>query len=180
MTVLTSLLRAWFGEEEYHDAWHKRSRTRSFSFRFWGRLMVASAGLCFFIWQQFMGPSQWWGSDVFATLVLALTASQGAGPLIYLLFQVTERFFLSEHYLETLREGRFYGNVKSALCIVLMTALSILAVYGVLGTRWYIKPLVFFLTIPVASFWVCLPALNWVGVRVRGFTTYVPRRWARA
>ncbi len=164
MTVLTSLLRAWFGEEEYHDAWHKRSRTRSFSFRFWGRLMVASAGR----------------SDVFATLVLALTASQGAGPLIYLLFQVTERFFLSEHYLETLREGRFYGNVKSALCIVLMTALSILAVYGVLGTRWYIKPLVFFLTIPVAWFWVCLPALNWVGVRVRGFTTYVPRRWARA
>jgi hypothetical protein len=168
MTTFTSFLRVWFGEEEYHDAWHKPSQTWSFSFRFWGRLILSFVGLCFFVWQQLIEPSQWWGSDAFATIVLALTASQAAGPLFYLLYKVTERVFLTKHYLETLREGRFYVSVKSVLCIVLMTALSILARYGFLGIRWYIKPLVFFLTIPVACFWVLLPALNRIGVRVRG------------
>lgn len=169
MIFLTSFLRAWFGGEEYHDAWHKQSRTWSFPLRFWGRLIIASAGLCFFMWQQIIEPSQGWGSDTFAMLVLGLTASQAAGPFVYLLFKGTARFFLTEHYLETLREGRFYVTVKSTLCILLMTFLSVLAVYGVLGTRWYVKLFVFSLTVPVACFWVFLPALNWVGVRWNGF-----------
>jgi len=170
MTVFISFLRAWFGEEEYQDAWHKRSQTWSFLPSFWGRLLLASAGLCFFLWQQLIEPSQWWGSDPFATLVLALTASQATGPLAYLLFRATKRIFLTEHYLEALSEGTFYVTVTSALCIVLMTILSLFAASGVLGTRWYMKPLAFFLTVPVAWFWVLLPALNWARVKVRRFT----------
>jgi hypothetical protein len=168
MNVFTSFLRAWFGEEEYQKAWHTRSRTWSFLLRFWGRLALASAGLCFFLWQQRVEPSRWWGSDGFGMVVLALTASQAAGPGFYLLFHVTRRVFLTEHYLETLQEGRFYVTMKSALCLVLMTILSILAVSGVLGSRWYIKPLVFLLTVPVACFWVFFPALNRAAGRVRG------------
>jgi len=168
MNVFTSFLQAWFGEEEYHEAWHTRSRNWSFLLRFWGRLTLASAGLCFFLWQQFIEPSQWWGSDGFGMFVLVFTASQAAGPFFYLLWKVTEKVFLTEHYLETLKEGRFYVTMKSALCIVLMTILSILAVYGFLGSRWYMKPLVFLLTIPVACFWIIFPALNWASGRVRG------------
>lgn len=168
MTTLTCFLRSWFGEEEYHDVWHQQAHTWSFAFRFWGRLILSFAGLAFFVWQQIIEPSQWWGSDAFAALVLALTASQALGPLFYLLWKVTKRGFLTEHYLETLRAGRFYVSVKSACGIALMSALSILAASGLLGVRWYIKPLVFFLTMPVAWFWVVLPALTWVGARVRG------------
>ena len=168
MTTLTSLLRAWFGVEEYLEVWHKQARTWSFAFRFWGRLILSFAGLCFFVWQQIIEPSQGWGSDAFAALVLALTASQALGPLFYLLWKVTKREFLTEHYLETLREGKFYLSVKSAFGIVLMTVLSILAASGLLGVRWYIQPLVFFLTVPVAYFWVLLPAFNWVRARVSG------------
>jgi hypothetical protein len=51
---------------------------------------------------------------------------------------------------------------------VLMTILSILAVSGVLGCRWYIKPLVFLLTVPFACFGVFFPALNLAMGRVRG------------
>lgn len=167
MTTLTSLLQAWFGEEEYYAVWHKQLRTWSFAFRFWGRLTLSFAGLCFFIWQQIVEPSQWWGSDAFAALVLALTASQAGGPLFYLLWKVTKRVFLTEPYLEALREGRFTVSMKSAFCIVLMTVLSILAADGVLGIRWYIRPLVFFLTMPVAYFWVLIPALNWVAMKMR-------------
>lgn len=168
MNVVTSLLQAWFGLEEYHESWHKQSRNWSWLFRFWGRLTLASVGLCFFLWQQFTEPSQWWGSDGFGMVVLVFTASQAAGPFFYLLFKVTKRFFLTEHYLETLTEGRFYVTKKSAVCIVLMTILSILAVYDVLGSRWYIKPLVFLLTVPVAYFWIFIPALNWVAGKVMG------------
>ena len=169
MTLFTSFLRAWVGGEEYHDAWHNQSRTRSFLLKFWGRLIIAAAGLCFFLWQQLVEPSQWWGSDTSATLLLALTASQAAGPFVYLLSKGTARLFLTKHYLETLREGRFYVTTKSTVGILLMTTLSVLAVYGSLGTRWYMKPLVFVLSVPVAWFWVLLPALNWAGVRWSGF-----------
>jgi cation transport ATPase len=168
MTSLTSFLRAWVGEEEYHDAWHKQAQNRSFPLSFWGRLIIAAAGLCFFMWQQTIEPSHWWGSDTFATLVLVLTASQAAGPFVYLLSKGTTRLFLTKHYLETLREGRFYVTTKSTVGILLMTSLSVLAVYGSLGTRWYMKPLVFVLTVPVAWFWVFLPTLNWAGVRWNG------------
>jgi hypothetical protein len=167
MNTIISLLSAWFGEEEYHGAWHKQAQTRSFAFRFWDRLILSFVGLCFFVWQQIIEPSPWWGSDAFATLVLALTASQALGPLFYLLWRVTKRAFITEHYLKTLRGGRFYVSVKSALWIVLMAILSILAASGFIDIRWYIKLLVFFLTIPVASFWVLIPAFNWLGVRVR-------------
>jgi hypothetical protein len=168
MNVFTSFLWAWFGQEEYHEAWHRRSRTWSFPYRFWGRITLASVGLCFFLWQQFIEPTQWWGSDGFGMSVLALTASQAAGPFFYLLCKVTARVFLTEHYLETLKEGRFYASMKSALCILLMLILSILAVDGFLGSRWYMKPLVFLLTVPVACFWIFFPALNWASRRVRG------------
>lgn len=168
MNVVASVLWAWFGVEEYHEVWDKQSRNWSLPFRFWGRFALASVGLCFFLWQQFIEPSQWWGSDGFGMFVLAFTASQAAGPCFYLLFKVTKSFFLTEYYLETLKEGRFYITMKSALCIVLMTILSILAIYGFLGSRWYMKPLVFFLTVPVAYFWIFIPALNWVAGKVRG------------
>jgi hypothetical protein len=51
-TFITTFVRAWIGSEEYHEAWYKRSRTWSFPIRFWGRLTMAAAGLCFFLWQQ--------------------------------------------------------------------------------------------------------------------------------
>lgn len=168
MNILPSFLQAWFGENEYHEFWHTRSRNWNFLLRFWGRLTLASVGLCFFLWQQIIEPTQWWGSDRFGMLVLALTASQAVGPFFSLLFKVTEKVFLTAHYLETLKEGSFYVTVKSALGIVLTTILSILAVDGVLGSRWYIMPLVFLLTMPVACFWIVFPALNWAAGRVRG------------
>jgi hypothetical protein len=166
-TFITAFIRAWIGSTEYHEAWYKRSRTWSFPIRFWGRLTIAAAGLCFFLWQQITHSPQ--GSDTFATLVLAITVSQAAGPCFYLLYQWTVRFFLTRHYLEALAWGRMYLTLKSALCILLMTVLSVLAASGGLGTRWYMKLFVFLLTVPVACFFVFLPALNWVGVRLIGF-----------
>jgi len=168
-TFITTFVRAWIGSEEYHEAWYKRSRTWSFPIRFWGRLTIAAAGLCFFLWQQITYSPHGWGSDTFATLVLAITVSQAAGPYFYLLYQWTVRFFLTRHYLEVLAQGKVYFTLKSALCILLMTVLSVLAASGGLGTRWYMKPFVFLLTVPVACFFVFLPALNWVRVRLIGF-----------
>ena len=162
------ILRSWFGEEEYHDAWHKQLRTTGFYIRFWGRLVIAAAGLCFFAWQQISEPQQWWGSDRFATIVLVITTTQAAGPFFYLLFKVTRRVFLTEPYLERLEEGRFYISVKSALCVLLMTILSILAADGLLGERWYVKPLVFLLTVPVISYWIIFPMLNRFAMRGSG------------
>jgi hypothetical protein len=168
-TFITAFVRAWIGSEEYHEAWYKRSRTWSFPIRFWGRLTLAAAGLCFFLWQQITYFPHGWGSDTFATLVLTITVSQAAGPCFYLLYQLTVRFLLTRHYLEALGRGRMYFTLKSALCILLMTVLSVLAASGALGTRWYMKLFVFLLTVPVACFFVLLPALNWVGVRLIGF-----------
>jgi len=168
-TFISSFVRAWIGSEEYHEAWHKRSRTWSFPIRFWGRTIIAAAGLCFFLWQQIIHSSLWWESDTFATLVLAVTVSQAAGPCFYLLYQWTVRFFLTRHYLETLAQGRIYFTLKSVLYILLTTVLSVLAAFGLLGTRWYENLFVFLLTVPVACFFVLLPALNWVGVRLIGF-----------
>ena len=167
MNVVTSLLQVWFGVEEYHEIWYQHSRNWSLLFRFWGRLTLASVGLCFFLWQQIIEPSQWWGSDGFGMFVLAFTASQAAGPFFYLLFKITKRIFLTEHYLETLKEGRFYGTRKSALCIVVMTILSLFAILGLIDFRWYLKPLVFLLTVPVVYFWIFFPALNWVAGKGR-------------
>jgi hypothetical protein len=166
---ITVFVRAWIGSEEYHEAWYKRSRTWSFPIRFWGRLTLAAAGLCFFLWQQITYSIHGWGSDTFATLVLAITVSQAAGPGLYLLYQGMARFFLTRHYLETLARGRMYFTLKSALCILLMTVLSVLAASGLLGPHWYVQLFVFLLTVPVACFFVLLPALNWVRVRLVGF-----------
>jgi len=168
-TFITVFVRTWIGSEEYHEAWYKRSRTWSFPIRFWGRLTIAAAGLCFFLWQQITYAPHGWGSDTFATLVLAITVSQAAGPCFYLLYQGTTRFFLTRHYLEALARGRMYFTLKSALCILLTTVLSVLAASGLLGPHWYVKLFVFLLTVPVACFFVLLPALNWVGVRLIGF-----------
>ena len=166
-TFITAFVRAWIGSEEYHEAWDKRSRTWSFPIRFWGRLTFAGAGLCFFLWQQITSSPG--GSDTFAPLVLASTVSQAAGPCFYLLYHGTARFFLTRHYLEALARGRMYFTLKSALCILLMTVLSVLAASGSLGFHWYVQLFVFLLTVPVACFFVLLPALNWVGVRLIGF-----------
>jgi hypothetical protein len=141
-----SFLRAWFGSEEYHEARHKRARTWSFPIRFWGRLIIAALGLCFFLWQQITEPSQWWGSDTFATLVLSITALQAAGPFFYLLSKFTLKFFLTEHYREALGAGKVYFTLKSALCILLTTVLSVLVAYGLLGSRWYVKLVAFLLS----------------------------------
>ncbi len=168
-TFFLSFLQAWFGSEEYHEAWHKRARTRSFLIRFWGRLIIAALGLCFFLWQQITEPSQWWGSDTFAILVLGITALQAAGPFFYLLSKFTLKFFLTKHYREALGAGKFYFTLKSALCVLFTTVLSVLTAYGFLGTRWYVKLVAFLLTFPVAWFLVFLPALNWVGVHWFGF-----------
>ena len=168
-TFITAFVRAWIGSEEYHEAWYKRSRTWSSPIRFWGRLTIAAAGLCFFLWQQITYSPHPWGSDMFATLVLAITVSQAAGPCFYLLYQWTVRFFLTRHYLEALARGRMYFTLKSALWILLMTVLSVLAASGALGTHWYVKLFIFLLTVPVTCFFVFLPALNWVGVRLIGF-----------
>ena len=155
-TFITTFVRAWIGSEEYHEAWYKRSRTWSFPIRFWGRLTIAAAGLCFFLWQQITSSPHGWGSDTFATLVLAITVSQAAGPCFYLLYHWTVRFFLTRHYLEVLAQGRVYFTLKSALCILLMTVLSVLAASGSLGPHWYVKLLVFLLTVPVACFFIFL------------------------
>jgi len=168
MNLLIAFLRAWVGEEEYREAWHARSRTRSFPLRFWGRLALASAGLCFFLWPHIIEPSRWWGSDGFGILVLALILSQAAGPFIYLLFHVTERVFLTRRYREALHEGTFYVTWISVLGLVLMTILSLGAASGVLGSHWYIKPLVFLLTVPVVCFWLVFPAYTWAAARARG------------
>ena len=168
-TFITAFVRAWIGSEEYHEAWYKRSRTWSFPIRFWGRLTIAAAGLCFFLWQHITYAPHGWESDTFAILVLAITVSQAAGPGFYLLYQGTARFFLTRHYLEALARGRMYLTLKSALCILLMTVLSVLAASGSLGPHWYVQLFVFLLTVPVACFFVLLPALNWVGVRLIGF-----------
>ncbi len=173
MNIVTSLLQAWFGVEEYQEVWYQYSRNWSLLFRFWGRLILAAVGLCFFLWQQIVEPSQWWGSDNFAMFVLAFTASQATGPFFYLLIKITKRIFLTKHYLETLKEGRFYVTRKSALCIVLMTLLSLGAIFGLLDFRWYLKPLVFLLSVPVAYFWIFFPTLNWVAGKVRELPTVV-------
>jgi hypothetical protein len=168
-TFFFYFLPACFGSEEYHEAWHKRARTWSFPMRFWGRLIIAALGLCFFLWQQITEPAQWWGSDTFATVVLCITTLQAAGPLFYLLFKFTLKFFLTKHYCEALEAGNVYFTLKSALCILLTTIFSVLAAYGFLGTRWYVKLFAFFLTFPVAWFLVIFPVLNWAGVRWVGF-----------
>src|SRR5262249_11483996 len=133
------------------------------------RLTIAGAGLCFFLWQQITYSPHGWGEDTFATLVLAITVSQATGPGFYLLYHWTVRFFLTRHYLEALARGRIYLTLKSVLCILLVTVLSVLAASGLLGHHWYVKLFVFLLTVPVACFFVLLPALNWVGVRLIGF-----------
>jgi hypothetical protein len=167
--VVFYFFRAWLGIEEYQEAQHKRLRTGSFPLRFGGRLLIASIGVGFFLWQQFFGSREWWKSELFAALVLCLALSQAAGPCFYLLFRSTVRFFLTKHYLNMLGEGRFYLTLKSALSLVLVAWLSALAAYGVLGNRWYIKLFVFFLTFPVVWFFLILPALNWVEMRLLGF-----------
>jgi len=168
-TFLTYFLRAWIGIREYQEASHIRPQTSTFTLRFWGRLLIAAAGFCFFLWQQIVEPPTWWGSDTFATLLLGITVSQAAGPLFCLLFKCTTKFFLTKHYLEALGKGEFYFTLKSAICIPLMALLSILAAYGFLGTHWYVKLFVFLLTVPAAWFFVFIPALNWAGVRWIGF-----------
>jgi hypothetical protein len=168
-TFFLHFLPAYFGSEEYHEAWHRRARMWSFPVRFWGRLIIAALGLCFFLWQQITEPRVWWGSDAFATLVLCITALQAGGPLFYLLFKFTLKFFFTKRYHEALGAGNVYFTLRSALCILLATILSVLAAYGFLGTRWYVKPFVFLLTFPVAWFLVILPVLNWAGVRWIGF-----------
>jgi hypothetical protein len=162
-TSITYFLRAWVGSREYHEARHQPTRTWSFPLRFWGRLLIAALGLCFFLWQQLAAPPFW--SGTFATLLLGLTASQAAGPLCYLLHICTTRFFLTPDYRAALSKGKWYFTRKSALSILLVTVLSVLAASGVLGTRWYVKLVVFLLTVPVAWFFVFIPSLNWAEVR---------------
>lgn len=167
MSIAIAFLRAWVGEEEYREARLTRSRTGGLSLRFWGRLMLASAGLYFFLWQQITEPAQWWGSDGFGMLVLALTLSQAAGPLLYVFFRVTEKVFLTRRYRETLQEGAFYITWFSVLGLATMTILSLLAASGLFGSHWYIKPLVLLLTVPVACFWLVFPAYTWAAARAR-------------
>lgn len=166
-TFITYFLRAWVGSSEYHEARHQPSQTWSFPLRFWGRLLIAVLGLCIFLWQQLAAPPNW--SETFVTLLLGLTASQAAGPLCYLLFKCTMQFFLTPDYRAALGKGEWYFTRKSALSLLLMTMLSVLAASGVLGTRWYVKPVVFLLTVLVAWFFVFIPALNWAGVHWIGF-----------
>src|SRR6266568_2657828 len=125
-TFLPSFLQAWIGTREYQEASHLRLHTSTFLLRFWGRLLIATVGLCFFLWQQLVEPPTWWGLDTFATLLLGITVSQAAGPLFYLLFKCTTKFFLTKHYLEALGKGELYFTLKSAICIPLMALLSIL------------------------------------------------------
>jgi hypothetical protein len=166
-TFITYFLRTWVGSSEYHEARHQPTRTWSFPLRFWGRLLIAVLGLCFFLWQQLTAPPFW--SETFATLLLCLTASQAAGPLCYLLYTWTMWFFLTPDYRAALGKGEWYFTRKSALSILLMTMLSVLAASGVLGTRWYVNLVVFLLAAPVAWFFVFIPALNWAGVHWVGF-----------
>jgi hypothetical protein len=168
-TFLRYFLPAWIGIGEYQEVTHARPQTSTLTLRFYGRLFIAAAGFCFFLWQQLVEPPAWWGSNTFAIFLLGLTVSQASGPLFYLLFKCTKKFFLTKHYLETLGKGKFYFTLKSAICIPLMTVLSILAAYGFLGDRWYVKLFVFLLTVPVAWFFVLIPALNWVGIHWIGF-----------
>jgi len=168
-TFLTYFLRAWIGIREYQEFIHAIAQTATFTLRFWGRLLIAAAGVCFFLWQQIVEPPTWLGSDAVATFVLGITVSQAVGPLFCLLYICTKRFFLTQHYLEALGKGEFYFTLKSAISIPLMLLLSILAAYGFLGTHWYVKLFVFLLTVPVAWFFVFMPALNWIGVRWIGF-----------
>jgi hypothetical protein len=79
------------------------------------------------------------------------------------------QFFLTSDYRAALGKGKWYFTRKSALSILLMTMLSVLAASGVLGTGWYVKPVVFLLTMPVALFFIIIPALNWAGVHWIGF-----------
>ena len=167
MSIAIAFLRAWVGEEEYREARLPRSRTRSYFLRFWGRLTLALAGLGFFLWQQITEPAQWWGSDGFGKLVLALTLSQAAGPLLYVFFRVTEGVFLTRRYRETVQEGAFYLTWFSVLGLATMTILSLLAASGFFGSHWYIRPLVFLLTVPVACFWLAFPAYTWTSGKVR-------------
>jgi len=168
-TVFIYFLRAWIGIGEYQEVIHARPQTSTFTLRFWGRLFIAAAGVCFFLWQQVVEPPAWWGSDTFATILLGITVSQASGPLFCLLSKCTQKFFLTKHYLETLGKDEFYFTLKSAICIPLVTVLSLLAVYGFLGDRWYVKLFVFLLTVPIASYFVFIPALNWVAIHWIGF-----------
>ncbi len=163
--MLTYFFRAWFGVREYQEAAHPRLQTSSFTLRFWGRLLIAAIGVCFFLWQQIVEPPTIWGSNLFATILLFITVSQAMGPLFCFLFIGTRKFFLTRHYLRTLARGEFYFTWKSAICIPLMIALSILAALGFLGPFWYVKLGVFLLTVPVLWFYILMPFLNWIGVR---------------